>query len=416
MSEANFSLRVLAPGPFRRYIAGESVAMTGTWMQMMAQGYVVTTLTTSAFTLGLLNFAGGVPMLLLTMWAGVVADRHDKRKILIGALVVQMAIALAAGFLIATGQIQLWHIFTFAIILGVSGAFEMPAAAAMVPELVEKELIKDAIALDRSVFHGTRLIGPAFAGGLVAAWGAATAFFINAVTPLALIGALLTIPKRAAGTPEEEEARQTGGMGEGIAYVRRDAPTRAMILLMMLMTVFVFPLLIVLMPLYATHTLKAGPAGMGLLMAVGGAGSLAASLGLLAVPRDKRRAGLGLAAAGTGAALVALASAPSVWLAAPALLVLSMGTSAIFGLGNTIVQERAPDHLRGRVSAVAGMSFFGLMPFAGLATSALADVIGMRTELAVSAVVFTIGAAVLILGPGGKTLMPPAPEAPAEAA
>ncbi|MEZ0273664.1 MAG: MFS transporter, partial [Roseimicrobium sp.] len=202
--------RVLREGPFGRYMAGETISMLGTWMQHMAQGWVVAGLTTSAFTLGLINFCAGIPMLLLTMHGGVAADRHDKRLILIITQVVQIALAISIGWLVATGQIAVWHVLVAGILLGICTAFEMPAAAALVPELVDRSQLNAAIAVDRSIFHATRLAGPAIGGWLIGWLGTASAFYANAVSFLALIAAMLTLHPRPRGTDEEEAMRQTG--------------------------------------------------------------------------------------------------------------------------------------------------------------------------------------------------------------
>src|SRR5262245_25692941 len=173
------TLALLRPGPFRRYIIGTSISDTGTWMQIMAQGWVMSTLTDKAIMLGMVNFAAGLPMIFLTMFGGSMADQFDKRRILVWTQVVQIALAATIGFLIFRGQIQIWHIITVAGLLGVAFAFEHPALSALVPELVKKEEIAGAVALDRAVFHSARLIGPSIAGVIVGVWGAATAFFLN---------------------------------------------------------------------------------------------------------------------------------------------------------------------------------------------------------------------------------------------
>src|SRR5438445_4669414 len=204
------ALRVLRPGPFRRYIIGSAISDTGTWMQVMTQGWVMATLTTSALMLGLVNLCAGLPMLALTMVGGSAADKFDKRKILLITQYVQIGIAVSIGLLIWSGRIQIWHIFVFAAILGVSNSFEMPTLSALVPELVKREEIQSAISLDRSVFHGSRVVGPAIGGYLVAAWGMASAFFVNAISFVALIIAILSLPARRRGTAEEEDKRTTG--------------------------------------------------------------------------------------------------------------------------------------------------------------------------------------------------------------
>lgn len=397
------TLKVLGPGPYRRYILGESVSMTGTWMQAMAQGYIMTTLTSSAFMLGVVSFASGIPTLLLTMAGGSAADRLDKRWILIATLVMQIGLALLTGYLVMTHQIQLWHVMAMAVALGVATAFEMPAAAALVPEIVKKEQIREAIAIDRAVFHGTRLVGPASAGMVVATWGAATAFFLNALSFIPLIAALLTIQPRAIGTPEEE-AKRAGGMKDGFDYVRQDKPTLAMIVLMGLQTIFVFPVFAVMLPLYATQVLHSGAEGMGLLASASGVGSLIGTLALLAIAPSKRLGRMAIAVGAIVVALAGLAGAQTLWVAIAAMAMMSGGVSTMFGLANTIVQERAPDYLRGRVSAVAGLSFFGLMPFAGLGITALSDLIGMRPTLGISAVVYAVVAVLILAGPGGRAV------------
>ena len=157
-------LELLGNRQFTRYLTGEAISMTGTWMQMMAQAWVMTMLTDRAVMLGMVSFSAGIPMLALTMIGGKCADRFDKRKILITTQIVQIIFALLIGWLVATKQIHIWHILAASFFLGISNAFEMPAAGALVPEIVGFDKIATATAVDRSVFHGSRLIGPAIAG------------------------------------------------------------------------------------------------------------------------------------------------------------------------------------------------------------------------------------------------------------
>jgi MFS family permease len=389
---------LLRNGPFTRYIAGEAVSMTGTWMQMMAQGWVMTTLTDKAMLLGAVNFAMGIPMILFSMYGGVIADRHSKRNILILTQVVQIACAVTLGRLVATGQIQVWHLIAVALVLGTSAAFEMPAASAMIPELAGKEHIATAIAIDRSIFHGTRLVGPAAAGLLVAYTGPAVAFYANAVSFLALIAALWTIPRTVAVTDGDGSKR--GGIKEGLRYVLSDKPTLAMIGLMVACVICLFPVMAVMMPLYATKVLGLGADRMGMLMGVGAIGSLTGSMSLLGVPKHHRRSVLFGAVVAVAAALVCLGKAQGFWAAAAALVLLTLGFSTLAGVTATVVQERAPGPMRGRVSAIVGLSFFGLMPFAGLGLTAIADWIGIRDALFVAAGCYLCVAIPVLIGPG----------------
>src|SRR5438093_5237153 len=241
------ALRVFLPGPFRRYIIGSAISDTGTWMQVMTQGWVMATLTTSAFMLGLVQLCAGLPMLALTMIGGAAADRFDKRKILLITQYVQIAIAISIGWLIWSGNVAIWQIFIFAAILGVSNSFEMPTLSALVPELVKRDEIQGAISIDRSVFHGSRVVGPAIGGYLISAWGMASAFFANAISFVALIIAIMSLPPRARGTTEEEEKRASG-IKEGFRYIAKDKPSLAMVMLIATQAVCIFPIITVMMP------------------------------------------------------------------------------------------------------------------------------------------------------------------------
>ena len=386
---------VLRNGPFARYMSGEVVSMLGTWMQQMALGWVLTALTASAFTLGLVNLASGLPMLALSMWGGVIADRFDKRRILLASLIVQALIAATIGWLVATNQITVLHIVVAGFCLGVSTAFEMPAASALVPELVPREQLSAAIAVDRSIFHATRLAGPAVGGWLIGWLGTASAFYMNALSFGALMIALLTIHPRTRGTAEEEELRQTG-MKDGLRHVRGDAPTRAMILLIACGTTCISPFFMILMPLYSRHVLHLGADQHGLLMGSSGLGAFAGSVWLLSIPSHRRTAYLRCSVAVIFTCLGGLALARNLGTAIASMIALTVGTSTMFGLANTIVQERAPDALRGRVSAIFGLSFFGVLPFSGLLMSKFADVVGLRIAMGSGAAGFGVAAASLL--------------------
>jgi MFS family permease len=394
------ALKLLRPGPFRRYIIGSAISDSGTWMQVMAQGFVASMLTNKAIVLGMVNFCAGVPTLALTMFGGSVADRYDKRKILIYTNLAQLVLALVFGWLVMTGQIQMWHIMVLATLLGVCIAFEMPAISALVPELVKRDEIASAIAMDRSVFHGSRLIGPSLAGWLVNRFGAATAFFGNAASFLGLIIAVLTLPPRAVGTKEEEEQRHSAIM-DGFHYLKSDRIMVLMVALIALTTIFVFPVISVMLPLYVKNVLHLGPAELGQLMAVSGVGSLAGALGLLSIAPENRLRFMTGNAIAVAAGLFCMSQSRNFYLTALSMGFLAIGLSMNFGLANTIVQERAPAPLRGRISAVFGLSFFGLMPIAGFIIPGVSDLIGMRTALGVASIAFGIGA-FIILGAAGR--------------
>ncbi len=383
------ALGVLRNGPFRRYIIGSAISDTGTWMQVMAQGYVMSTLTNSAVMLGLANLFAGLPMLLLTPIGGSAADRFDKRKILLITQFVQIGLAIGIGSLLMTGRIQIWHVFVFASILGMSNSFEMPTLSALVPELVGREQIQNGISLDRSVFHGSRVVGPYIGGKLIASLGTASAFFANAISFVALIIALISLPRRTKDSKEEEQKRATG-IKDGFRYVAGDKPSLAMLGVIATQALFIFPIITVMMPLYVKDVLGLGADQLGTLMGASAVGSLVGSLFLIGLPRSKRILLMMACALAATCAVLGLSRGPSFHVATGLLIVNSLGMATNFGLASTIVQERAPDYLRGRVSAVFMLSFVGLMPLAGLGVTSLSDAIGMRTAVAIAAIVYGI--------------------------
>ena len=395
-------------GPFTRYMVGEGISMTGTWMQGMALGWVMTEVVVrdglQSYE-GLLqaapHLASGIVMLLLFRLGGACADRHDKRFILQVCQVAQIGFALAIGQLIAHGALHTWHLIVAAALLGVSSSFEMPAAAAIVPELVAKENVAKAISVDRAVFHATRLVGPAAAGYLVGKYGAEWAFYLNAASFVALMIALATLPRRPQGTAEEEQKRQ-GGAGEGFRHVTQDKPSLAMVALLATNTLFVFPVIIVLLPLYAKNDLHATPEQMGLLMLCSGAGSVSGSLLIMALRPSLRRLAILTGMVLACGALVSLSQATGLIWAGISLVSLAVGVSTLVGLANTIVQERSPAELRGRVSAVAGLSFFGFLPFAAIIMGWMTDLFKLRNVLLGSSICYAVIGFLVMLTVGSK--------------
>jgi MFS family permease len=382
---------------FARYMTGEFISMIGTWMQVTAQGWVLTTLTERADVLGWLNFTSTAPMLLLTLIGGRFADRYDKRAIVFAALAVQLISAVAIGSLIYYKYIQIWHIFVAAGMVGLATAFETPAVSALIPELVPKEEMAGAIAIDRSSFHATRLIGPTLFGLLAARFDISSAYFINAASFLALGFALLTI-RAARAVPAEEVTAGSQGIGEGLAYVRRDEPTRIMIGMMSSLTMFVSPFVIISMPYYAHYVLNFEARDMGYLMAISGIGSLGGSLVLLSIPHGRRSRALKLAVVAIFTALCGMASAHSFGAAAAFLILLTIGLSITFGTANIVIQERAPDEMRGRVSSIAALSYFGVVVFSGVLITKAIGWFGMRPTLVGGAIGYALAAAFLLWG------------------
>src|ERR1700724_2578542 len=304
------ALGVLRNAPFRRYVIGSLISDTGSWMQVMAQGWVMATLTNKAIWLGTANLAAGLPMLLLTMVGGAAADRFDKRKILLITQFAQIGIACGIGFLVLKGKIEIWQILAFAAALGISNSFEMPTQSALVPELVGREQIQSGISIDRSVFHGSRVLGPTVGGYLINWLGIASTFFANALSFVALIAAILSLPPRTKGTAEEEEKRSSG-IKDGFRFVFNDTPSLAMVTLIATQAVFIFPIITVMMPLYVRLVLHRGAGSFGFLRGGSAIGAVVGSIFLIGLPREKRVPLMMICATAVTFAVTGLSRGPS---------------------------------------------------------------------------------------------------------
>jgi MFS family permease len=393
-TSARSVVRVLRNREFALFWSGQAISQTGTWMQQFAQGWVVTTLAGSAFALASVNFAAAIPMLLLMPFGGVVADRMERRRILLVTQWVMALLAVLMGVLIHADRLQLWHVWVIALLLGLATAYDMPAYQSFYPQLVEPEDLPQAIALNQASFHGSRIIGPALASWFVARWGMAAAFYANAASFIAVIGSLHSIKPRAAAAGSR--ASTFHFLAEGVRYVRERNNIMALFGLTAITTIFVFPNVTVLMPFYANHVLHVGPSGLGVIMAVSGVGALTGAIYLVVLPRSVRMGWIMVALFLVTVTLVALGWSHHLSLSVAAAGALSFGIGSSLGVASVIVQESVPDAFRGRVMSFYGLSFTGVMPFAALAVARLADVVGMRRELLLAAVAYCLSGMLLM--------------------
>jgi len=388
------ALSVLRNRHFRVYWIGQTVSLVGTWMQQMAQNWVVTRLTTQASALGILMVVGSLPIVLLGLKGGQFADRYNKRNILIVTQLGLMVLALAFAALAFSGVLVLWHVFALAALLGVVTAFDLPAAQAFAPDLVEPRLIGRAVAMMQAIFHGSRLIGPALAGFLIERFGEGSAFLGNGISFLAVIGSLLAIPSSYRST--EKAARRDGSLLAGVRYVQSDLLTRGLMLLMLLVLMLSFPFIIVLMVYYAKHVVGADARGMGTMMSASGLGALTGASVLIFASTASWRVRLWTGIAAIAAALLGLAHnrllLPAIGLTA----LLSLGSSLCMGTINQAVQQRVPDELRGRVMALFAIAFTGVLPLSGLGLSLLSDAFGLPYVMMACGPLFGLLASVVI--------------------
>ena len=380
------TVRALQHRNFRLFFAGQLISLVGTWMQSVAQSWLVYRLTRSSTLLGLVGFASQIPVFLLAPLGGVLADRADRRRVLVVTQTASMLLAFALAGLTLSGTVRVGHLFALAAMLGVVNAADIPTRQAFVVEMVGKEDLMNAIALNSSMFNGARILGPAVAGILVAGIGEGWCFFANAVSYVAVIAGLLAM-RLPAYSPARLPGSALAHMGEGFRFVAGAAPVWALILLLGVVSFVGMPYA-VLMPVFAEDILHSGASGLGLLMGASGVGALVGSVSL-AARREIRGLGTWVAAAGAGFGIsVALFAVSRVfWLSAVFLVPVGLFMMVQMASSNTLIQVMVPDALRGRVMAVYSMMFMGMAPFGSLLAGALAERIGAPETVAAGGLV-----------------------------
>jgi MFS family permease len=385
--------RALRHRNYRLFFSGQLVSLVGTWMQQVAEAWLVYRLTGSAALLGVAGFASQIPVFLLATIGGTVADRANRHRILVITQSMSMVLPLILATLVFTGHVHVWHVFTLAAALGVVNAFDVPARQAFVVEMVGKEDLVNAIALNSSIVNGARTIGPAVAGVLLAAVGEGWCFLINGLSYVAVITGLLLM-KLPARDKQMHPPPALADTVEGFRFVRRSPPIRDLLLLVGLVS-FAGMSYSVLMPIFADSILHGGPKGLGLLMASAGFGSLC---GALSIASRSSTRGLGrvvaLSALTFGVGLMVFALSRAFWLSAALLFVVGMSMITQAASTNTLIQSMVPDALRGRVMAVYAMMFMGMSPIGALLQGALAERIGAPYTLVIGGSICVAGAIV----------------------
>lgn len=383
------------------------MSLIGTWMQMVAQAWLIYRLTGSATLLGLSGFASQIPVFLLAPLGGVIADRLNRHRIVVATQAVMMVLALALAALTLSGRVEIWHIFAIAALLGVANAFDIPARQAFVVEMVGREDLVNAIALNSSMVNGARVVGPAVAGIVVAAVGEGWCFLLNGLSYVAVIGALLLMrlgerPRVVSGASAWES------VVEGFVYSWQTAPVRALLLLLGLVSLMGMPYA-VLMPIFADQILGGGANAYGLLMSASGVGALAGAASLT-VRRTVRGLGrwVAVSAIGFGVSLIAFSFSRSLWLSAVVLVPAGFCMMLEMAASNTLIQSMIPDRLRGRVMSVYSMMFMGMAPMGALMAGALAGPLGAPATVAIGGMACIVGG--LVFGARLPTLRGPARE------
>ncbi|HEV2722414.1 MAG TPA: MFS transporter, partial [Thermoanaerobaculia bacterium] len=343
--------------------------------------------------LGVLNFCNFIPILVLAPWAGAVADRFDRRRIIIITQSVAMILALVLAALTLSGRVREWHIIVLAAVLGVVNAFDMPARQAFIVQMVEREDLMNAIALNSSMFNGARVLGPAVAGILVAAIGEGWCFFANGVSYIAVIIGLLMMTT-GKFVPRPTTASALRNIAEGLQFVWRTAPIRALLLLIAVVSFTAMPYA-VLMPIFADRILHSGARGLGILMGASGVGALCGSI-MLALRSTVRGLGrwVAVSSAMFGTTLIAFGFSHTMWLSVVILVPLGGAMIVQMSSSNTLIQSMVPDELRGRVMAAYTMMFMGMGPLGSLAGGTVADRLSAPVAVMIGGVITIVAAAV----------------------
>jgi MFS family permease len=365
---------------FRLWFYGQLTSLVGTWMQTIAQNWLVYQLTGSARDLGLVNFVGAIPLVPLTLYAGAIADRFEKRRVIFWCQASMMVLAFLLALLCWTGAVRLWHVLLLAFLLGAAQAVDTPARQAFVVELVGRDDLSNAIALNSGIFHGARVLGPAAAGILIAASGVTGAFFLNGVSFVAVLLCLFLMDAaliRRTGT-----AASDGDLLGGVRYVREHRVPRAIVVLISLSALFAMPYH-VLIPIFAREILGLGADGYGVLMSAAGGGAVLGSL--FAASRGVgRRKGAAVTAGSLSFPFLLLAFAYCRSYAGSILLLVAVGFAFVLqnAPANSLLQHHVPDHLRGRVMALYVSLFLGLMRVGSLLLGGLASATSAPVALA----------------------------------
>jgi MFS family permease len=383
MGVGRVTFAALAIPNYRRYISGQSVSLIGTWMQMAAQSWLVLTLTHSATTLGVIVALQTVPVLLLGPYGGVIADRVDKRRLMVilqGAMGVQ---ALVLGLLTVTGAVKLWEIGVLALLLGLNNAFENPARQSFMLEMVGPENLRNAVSLNSVLVNVARVIGPAVAGVLIATVGEGVCFLVNAASFVAVVASLTTLD-RSAIHPSPPSGREPGQLREGLTYIRR-TPELAVPLVMMALAGCLAYEFQVTLPVMASQGLHAGATGFGFMTSAMGVGAVIGGL----VVATKGKTGLPplIAAASAFAVVLLLASlAPSLPLELFALALAGGASISFMSTGNSTLQLTAAPSMRGRVMSLWFVAFQGSTPIGGPIIGWVMAAFGARAGLGVGGV------------------------------
>jgi predicted MFS family arabinose efflux permease len=380
---------------FRLMWIGACTSSIGTFMQIVAQGWLIYSLTNSKLLLALNEVLGGLPIFLFSLVGGVLADRMDRRRVLLGSQYVQMACAFVLTFLVATNLIRVWHILTVSCIAGLAQAFGGPAYAALIPTLVDKEDMPNAIALNSIQFNVAVTVGPALGGLALKYFGQTWCFALNGLSFLGPITSLLMVATRFLPAKTSESILDS--MKQGFAFIRKQGAMEVLIVLAFCMTLLAVPARTFL-PVFAKDIFQRGPETYALFLSLSGLGSIVGALTVAALGnvRNKGRIALTLLIC-LGAALSGFAVSTSIWVSSVMLFLFGGAMIGTFTMVSSLVQLIAPNEMRGRVMSVYNCAFRGGMPMGNLVSGYLVKFFTVPLVLGVDGMLLVVLALYFLL-------------------
>ena len=374
---------------YRKYFRGQAVSLIGTWMQTVAQSWLVLQLTGSATDLGVVVALQTLPVLLLGPYGGVVADRLDKRKLMIGLQSMMGVLALILSLLTITHTVELWHVYLLAFLLGLNNCFENPARQSFVLEMVGPTHLRNAVSLNSVLVNAARAIGPAVAGLIITTGGIGICFLINALSFVAVVSSLITLDTSTLQR-SQPAPRAKGQLREGVSYVRHNPRLAVPLLMMALVGCLAYEFQVTL-PVLAKHTFDGQASTYGFLTSAMGIGAVIGGLYVAARGKTGIRAMINSSAI-FAVVLAAAASAPTFWLELIAMVGVGAASVGFLSKGNSTLQLEASPQMRGRVMALWAVAFLGSTPIGGPIAGAVAGSLGGRAGIALGAIACAVAA------------------------
>ncbi len=386
---------------FRMYISGQAISLIGTWLQVTAQSWVVWELTHSEASLGVVAMLGALPTLLIGPWAGVLADRLNRRWLLIFTQVGMMLLAFSLAILVQLKIVQLWHVYILSSLLGVFSALDFPTQQAFLGDLSGMGEVRKAVNMNAMFLQASRMVGPALAGWVIGSWGAATAFWLNGASFLAVIASLLAVRAMQVRHPHTGNS-VIRDLWDGMRFLRSQPRMQDLLILSICMTMLALSLM-TMMPAYASERLAGNASTLGFLLAASGAGALTSVVFVMPVAQTKKRVGMLMTLAVIWAGIWILGLSVVTWLplAMLCLFALSFSLPIVIAMSMGLIQVLAPAAMRARLLSLFTMVSFGLQPIAALLIGNASERFGVASVAAVNgSLLILAGLAMLFLRQG----------------